>query len=145
MDRSGNGIDTDARDDTESAGYMALPLSSTAFGDYSHSDRDEDEKDYDDDDDDDDNDDEAGFSEDEDLDESFFVSSDEFEWPEPIYARAIVTTPEKEKMVATCHAKLIRRRRIIDNFYDEREEPTEWTWEVSPFPPISADALFRPA
>jgi hypothetical protein len=71
MDRSGNDIDTDARDDTESAGHMALPLSSTAFGDYSHSDKDEDE-DYDDDDDDDDdddgddNDDEAGFSEDED-------------------------------------------------------------------------------
>jgi len=106
MDRSGNGIDTDARDDTESAGHMALLLSSTTFGDYSHSDRDKDEEDYDDDDgdgdddDDDDDDDEAGFSEDEDLDESFFISSDEFdefEWLEPIYARAIVTTPRKKK------------------------------------------------
>jgi hypothetical protein len=79
-----HGIDTDARDDTESTGHMALPLSSAAFGNYSHSDRDEDE-DYDDDDDDDD-DDEAGFSEDESLDESFFISSDEFdefEWLEP--------------------------------------------------------------
>ena len=61
------------------------------------------------------------------MDESFFISSDEFdefEWLEPIYARAIVITPEKEKTVATCHAKLIRRRRIIDNFYDDMEEPT---------------------
>jgi hypothetical protein len=134
---------------------MAPPLSSTAFGDYSRPDRDEDEEDYnddgDDDDDDDDDDDanddddEAGFSEGEDSDESFFISSDEFdefEWLEPIYARAIVTNPEKEKTVATCHAKLIRRRKIIDNFYDDMEEPTEWTWEVSPLPAASLDALF---
>jgi hypothetical protein len=69
---SGNGTDTDARDDANSAGHMALLLSSTAFGDYSHSDREEDEdENYDDDDDgDDDNDDEA-----EDSYESFFISS----------------------------------------------------------------------
>jgi hypothetical protein len=52
---------------------------------------------------------------------------------------------ERKKKVATCHAKLIRRRRIIDNFHDDMEEPTEWTWEVSPFPAVSSDALFRPA
>ena len=35
-DESGDGIDTDARDDTESTGHNTLPLSSAAFGDYSH-------------------------------------------------------------------------------------------------------------
>jgi hypothetical protein len=33
---SGDGIDTEARDDTESTWHITLPLSSTVFGDYSH-------------------------------------------------------------------------------------------------------------
>jgi hypothetical protein len=35
-DASGDGIDTDARDDAKSAGHTTLPLSSAALGDYSH-------------------------------------------------------------------------------------------------------------
>jgi len=72
------------------------------------------------------------FDEDE---EGFFMSSaefDEFEWLESIYACAIIPSTEEET-AAWYHAMLIRRHKIIDNFYDPMEEPTEWTWKVSAF------------
>jgi hypothetical protein len=34
-------------------------------------------------------------------------------------------------VIATCHAKLIRRGQILDNFYDEMEEPSQRTWELA--------------
>jgi hypothetical protein len=75
--------------------------------------------------------DEMAFDEDEDEDEEgFFISSDEcddFQWLESMYARAIMPNPEKEEVIASCHAKLIRQASIVGNFYDDMEEPTQWT------------------
>ena len=133
---SDNDVDTSdvgASDDQEPASHPPPSQRGFALNHGVHPDEDEDGHDEMDSDEDEDDDDEMDFDENED-EESLFMSSDEFdefEWLESIHARAIIPSTEKEEAVATCHENLIRRDKIIDNFYDDMEEPSEWTCELA--------------